>query len=236
MNAAKHGEGITLRRAALVTGVGLLIMVFAAPFSEYFVHGKLVVPDNIEETVQNILANRGLFLAGISAYMITFICDVVVAWALYFLLRPTNRSMSLLAAWFRLVYTTMAFVALLKLVTVLRLLNTPDYRTAFGTDQLHAQVKLLLGSFRYEWSTSLMLFGIHLGLVGYLVYRSGYIPRVLGILLAIAGLGWLVYEVGPYLAPTADFRFIMITFFGEVVFMLWLLVRGRRIKEPIPQA
>lgn len=225
-------QGITLGQAALIAGLGLLIMTFAAPFAEFFVYAKLIVPDNIEQTAQNISANGGLFLAGIFAYLITFICDLVVAWALYFLLRPTNQSLSLLTAWFRLVYTAIALFALLKLVTVFRLLNTLDYLVVFGSDQLHAQVKLLLDSFRYEWNTSLILFGIHLCLLAYLVYRSGYIPRILGVLLAIAGAGWLIYEVGPYLFPSANLGFLFITFLGEVVFMLWLLVRGWKIPEP----
>ena len=121
---------------------------------------------------------------------------------------------------------------MLKLVTVFRLLKTPDYETVFGSDQLHAQVKLLLDSFRYEWSTGLVIFGIHLGLLGYLVYRSGYIPKIFGILLGIAGLGWLIYELSPYLAPETDLGFLMITFSGELIFMLWLLVKGWRIQEP----
>jgi hypothetical protein len=137
----------------------------------------------------------------------------------------------LLTAWFRLVYTVIALCSLLKLATAFRILNTPDYLTVVGSDQLHAQVQLLLKSFRYEWSMGLVLFGIHIGLLGYLVYRSGYIPRILGILLAIAGLGYLIYYLGPYLYPTADVGFIMITFFGELIFMLWLLVRGWKIRE-----
>lgn len=232
MHPTHRDQGMTLRQAALVAGLGLLTMAIAAPFAEFIVYKKLVIPGDIEETVRNILAKRGLFLAGLFAYLITFICDVLVAWALYVLLAPTNRSVSLLTAWFRLVYTAIALFAMLKLVTVFRLLHTPDYLTLFGSDQLHAQVRLLLDSFRYEWSMGLVFFGIHLGLLGSLVYRSGYIPRILGILLAIAGLGWLIYELNPYLFPNADLGFIMITFFGELIFMLWLLVRGWTLQEP----
>ena len=94
-----------MRQAALIAGFGLLIMGFAAPFAEFFVYPKLVIPGKIEETAQNIVANQGLFLGGMFAYLITFICDVLVAWALYVLLIPVNRSLSLLTAWFRLVYT-----------------------------------------------------------------------------------------------------------------------------------
>ena len=228
-NSLIHDQGLTLRQAALVAGFGLLIMVVAAPFAEFFVYAKLVVSGEIEKTVQNIQANGGLLVAGIFAFLITFILDVIVAWALYVLLAPVNRSLSLLTAWFRLVYTAIALVGLLKLVTVYRMLNAPDYLILFGSDQLHAQVKLLLGSFRYDWSMGLILFGIHLVLLAYLVYRSGYIPRILGILLAIAGVGWVIHELGPYLFPDADLGFLFITFFGELIFMAWLLIRGWKI-------
>ncbi|MDH3646016.1 MAG: DUF4386 domain-containing protein [Gammaproteobacteria bacterium] len=233
VNPAVHDLGISLRQAALVAGLGLLIMTIAAPFAEFFVYKKIVVPGDIVQTTQNIAANHGLVLAAIFAYLAVFICDLIVAWALYFLLVPVNRALSLLTAWFRLVYTAIGFVALLKLVTVFRISNTADYVAVFGSDQLHAHVKLLLNSFRYEWNIGLILFAIHLGLLGYLVYRSGYIPRILGILLTIAGLGWLIYVLSPYLYPNADVGFIMITFVGEIIFMLWLLARGWKIQEPI---
>jgi hypothetical protein len=75
-----------------------------------------------------------------------------------------------------------------------------------------------------------MLFGIHLGLLGYLVYRSGYIPRIVGVLLAISGAGYLIYYSSPYLLPNAELGFIMITFAAEPIFMIWLLVRGWKIR------
>lgn len=225
-------QEITLRQAALVAGIGILIMAVTAPFAEFLVYGKLVVAGNIDETVRGFLANEGLVLAGILAYLATFICDVLVAWALYVLLAPVNRSLSLLTAWFRLIYTAIALVALLKLVTVYRMLNTPAYLAVFGSDTLHAEISLLLNAFRYEWHIGLVLFGIHLGLLGYLVWRSGYIPKILGILLIIAGVGWLAYCLSPYLYPDTDVGFLMITFSGELVFMLWLLIRGWKIRQP----
>jgi hypothetical protein len=157
---------------------------------------------------------------------------VVIAWALYVLLAPVNRALSLLTAWFRLVYTVIALFGLLNLVTVFRLLHTPDYLTIFGAQQLHAQVQLLLNSSRYDWSMSLVIFGIHLGLLGYLIYRSRYIPKILGILLVIVGTGWVINSLRPYLYPNADLGFIPIAGFGELIFPLWLLIRGWRIKEP----
>jgi hypothetical protein len=165
-------------------------------------------------------------------YLITFLEDVVIAWALYFLLAPVNRSVSLLTAWFRLMYTAVALFAVLNLATVYRVLTTPDYLTAFGSGPLHAQVMLLLHSFRYDWSLSLVIFGIHLILLGCLIFRSGYIPRIIGILLVIDGLGWEIDSLQVYLFPNAHLGFISITFFGELVLMLWLLIRGWKVQEP----
>lgn len=220
----------SLRNAALIAGFGLLIMVIAAPFAELFVYPKLVVPGNAAETVKNIIENKSLFISGIFGYLITFILDVVVAWALYVLLRPVNENLSLLTAWFRLIYTVIALVALLNLVTVFRLLNTSDYSTVFQPGQLNAQVMVSLKTFRYHWYFGLLFFAIHLALLGYLVFKSKYIPRILGILLIITALGYLLSNLKPYLFPSVNLDFAMYTFYGELVFMLWLLIRGSRIK------
>ena len=230
MNPANHGEGITLRQAALIAGFAYLLG--PVTYAEFSIWPKLVVAGNIEQTVQNIVAHHGLLVAAILCYLVEFIEDVVIAWALYVLLVPVNRSLSLLTAWFRLMYTAIALFGLLKLVTVFHLLTTPDYLTLFGAGQLHAQVKLLLDSYRDDWSMGLVLFGIHLALLGCLIYRSGYIPKILGILLVINGLGWITDSLQPYVFPNAHLGFIFVTFFGELFLMLWLLIRGWKIQEP----
>ncbi len=221
---------MSLRQAALVAGFAYLLDPDS--YAEYSLYPKLVIPGNIEQTVQNIAAHGHIFVAIIFCYLICFIGDVVIAWALYILLAPVNRAVSLLAAWFQLVYAAIALSGLMNLVTVYRLLNTPDYLTAFGSAQLHAQVMLLLHTFRYDWSMSLVLFGIHLVLLGCLICRSGYIPWILGVILVINGLGWVIDSLSPYLFPNAHLGFISITFVGELFFMLWLLIRGWKIQEP----
>jgi Domain of unknown function (DUF4386) len=223
-------EGITLRQAALIAGFGYLVM--PVTYAEFSINPKLIIPGNIEQTVQNIGAHRGLFAAAILSYLITLISDLVIVWALYFLLLPVNRSLSLLTAWFRLLYTAIALFGLLNLVIAFRLVHTPDYLTLFGTGPLHAQVKLLLDSFRYDWSMGLVLFGFHLVLLGYLIFRSGYIPKIIGILLVIDGFGWLIDCKRPYLYPNIHLEFIFITFLGELILMLWLLIRRWNIQEP----
>lgn len=233
MNSASHGEGITLRQAALIAGFAYLLSPVTT--AEFSIMPKLVIAGNIDQTIQNIVVHERLFAVAILFYLITFIEDVVIAWALYVLLTPVNRAMSLLTAWFRLVYTAVVFYALLQLVNLYRLVRTPDYLTLFGPGPMRAQVKFLLDSFRSDWSFSLVIFGIHLVLLGYLIYRSGYIPRILGILLVIDGLGWVIDSLSPFLYPNAHLRrFLFITFLGELFFMLWLLIRGWKIQEPTP--
>jgi uncharacterized protein DUF4386 len=108
-----------LRQAALVAGFAYLLNPVS--FAEFSLYPKLVIPDDLQLTVQNIVTHRGLFLAAIFCYLINFIGDVVIAWALYVLLAPVNRAVSLLTAWFQLIYTAMALVGVLNLVTVFRL-------------------------------------------------------------------------------------------------------------------
>ena len=227
-NPVVDGDGMSLRVAALVAGFAYLLNPVS--YAEYSIYPKLVIPGHIEQTVQNIGAHGGLFAGPILCYLTSFIGDVVLAWSLYVLLAPVNRALSLLAAWFQLVYAGVAIVAVVNLVTVYHMVGTPDYLRAFGSGPLDAQVSLSLHSFRYGWQIALVVFGIHLMLLGYLIVRSNYIPLILGILLIINGLGWMLDSLGPYLLPNADLGFVFVTFFGEIFFMLWLLIRGWKIQ------
>jgi hypothetical protein len=226
-----HANRSSLATAALLAGLGLLIMVIAAPFAEIYVLPKLVISGNAMATTENIIQNKVLFTSAIFAYLITFICDLLVAWALYILLKPVHDHLSLLTALFRVVYTVIALVALLNLVTVLRSLNTFDTMSVAQPEQFYAQVMLPINTFRSNWYFGLIFFGIHLGLLGYLVIRSKYIPGILGVLLILAGSGYLLTSLKPFLFPTISLDFAAYTFYGELIFMLWLLIKGPRIKE-----
>lgn len=222
---------ISLGSVALLAGLSLLVMVVAAPFAELYVFPKLIVRDNWEETTKNIIANKSLFRTGTLCYLITFICDLLVTWALYILLKPVSTSLSLLTAWCRLVYTVIALVAFTNLVTILKLLNTTDNITAIEPEKFFAQVQFSITAFKNGWYFGILFFGIHLGLLGFLVFKSGYIPKLLGVLLTISGLGYLANGLKPFLFPNTNIDFAVYTFYGELIFMLWLLIRGYRIKE-----
>lgn len=223
-------QGLTLRQAALTAGFAYLLNPVA--YAEFSIYPKLVVPGNVEQTVANIASHHGLFLAAMFSYFINFIGDIIIAWALYILLAPVNQALSLLGSVFQLVYAAVALAGTFNLATVYRMLTTPEYLNTFGAAQLHAQVNLLLHIFRYDYSFGIVIFAIHLLIVGYLIVRSSYMPSWLGIILIVDGLGWIVNNLRPYLYPAANVDFVSITFYGEIVFMLWLLIRGWKIEEP----
>lgn len=226
---------MTVRTSALIAGISLLIMVISAPFAELYVYPKIVIPNNAAQTVINIAANKMLFVACIFSYLATFILDIVIAWALFILLKPVHKDLSLLAACFRFAYAILVLVALLNLVSAFRLVTNTGYQNIFDSTQLKIQVMFLVNAFKDEWHFGLILFGIHLCLLGYLIIRAAYIPSVIGILIIITGVGYILTDIRPYWFPDVNVDFAKYTFYGELIFMLWLLIKGWRINEPALQ-
>ena len=220
---------ISQRQAALIAGFGLLIMTIFYVFADFFVFQKLIVPGDAATTANNIIASEMLFRTGIGCILIVLICDVVVAWALYIILKQVNKNLSLLTAWLRLVYAVMLGIAILNFVVVLILLSGADYLAVFETDQLHAQVLLFLNAFYDVWALGLIVFGFHLAALGYLAFKSDYIPKILGILLMAAGLGYLIDYFGSLLFPNSDVAISMVLGWGELIFMFWLLFKGGKM-------
>lgn len=226
--------GVSLRRAAIVTALAYLLNPVS--YAEFALYPKLVVAGNVAQTIHNIDAHGSMFGTAILCYLVNFIEDVVIAWGLYVLLAPVNQALSLLTAWFRLVYTGVGIVAVLQAATAFRLITFAHGTSAIDSTQLQAQVQLLLASFRYGWAFSLIVFGVHLALAGYLIYRSGYMPKILGVLIGLMGIGWIVYELRPYLYPEANVGWIPLAGFVELLLPLWLLIMGCRIKAPGTEA
>jgi hypothetical protein len=223
-------QHLPFNKAALIAGIGLLIMVFVAPVAEMYLYPKIIASFNPAETIANFQANKPQFRILLLFYLITFICDIIVAWALYLLLIHVNKSLSLFTAWLRLGYSIMALIAAFYLAKVYRIIDNPKYLEVLGTDALEAQVQFALADSRILWAFGFFLFAPHLIMLGYLLYKSKYIPKIFGILLVLNGLGYLIYESSPYLFPDANLNILMITFFGEIILMGWLLIKGRNVR------
>ena len=225
-------SSISLKQAALVSGIGLLVMVFTAPISQMYLLPKLVDYGDAVQTLDNIISEKGLFSLAIILYVITFIADVVVAWGLYYFFKPHNQGLSLLAAWFRLIYTAMALSGLFNLLKVIQLIPKVDLVSAADKAELAEHAMLFIRSFGSEWGIALLFFGICLGLLGYLAIKASYVPKWVGVFLLIAGAGYFIDSIKPYFFPTNDTSILFVTFFGELVFMFWLLIRGWKVKLP----
>lgn len=219
----------SMRVPALVAGVGLLLMTVLAPFANFGAMEGLVTEGNATKTAQDILASEGSFRLAIVALVLVAILDVVVAWALLEFFKPVHKGISTLAAWFRVAYAAVFVVAISQLVGALDLLGNDGYLKTFSTDQLHTEALLKIGAFHDIWNLGLVIFGVHLLLIGYLAYKSGYVPKPVGVLLVIAGLGYLVDSFGALLVSDYSLLVAAFTGFGEAVLMLWLLVKGRNV-------
>lgn len=219
----------SLRLASVIGGVGLLCMAGLAVFGNLFVLEALVTPGDAAATATAIQDHALTFRVGVASLLAVAVLDVVVAWALYTVFEPVNRRLSQLAMLFRVVYAGVFVVAIGELVGVIGMLTDADASSAQTTDQLHAQTMLGINAFNDIWNAALLLFAVHLLLLGYLAYRAEYVPAILGILLAIAGLGYAIDSLGTVLVAEYSFDVAIVTFVGEIVLIGWLLLRGRRV-------
>lgn len=222
------GHGWTARTASLTAGVSLLLMAALAGVGVFAAVGGLVTPGDATQTLADIRAADGLFRLGIASLIGVVALDVVVAWALHRVFRPVHPGASRLAAVFRLVYSGVFLVAIAELLGVLRLLEPEPRLEALSPDLIQTEVMLRIDTFHDIWATGLVLFGLHLLIIGYLAYRAVVLPRFLGILVAIAGLGYVFDSLAGILAFDVP-EVSTITFPGEVLLALWLLTRSRRV-------
>ena len=144
---------------------------------------KIIVQGDAAATANNIMSSGLLFRLGIAGWIIVLICDAVVAWALYLFLKPVNGGLALLAAWLRLLYVATFAAGLLNLFAVLGLLGSADNVAAIESVQLHAQIMPFLAAYDSAVHVSFVPFGLHILVTGYLIFKSGNMPRILGILL-----------------------------------------------------
>jgi len=231
MDAIKNQNAeISIRNSAIIAGIGLLLMAIIAPIANFAIIQKLIDDSDATTTVGNIVASNGLFRIGISLFLIVALLDIIVAWALYVFLKPINRQLSLLTAWLRIVYATILIAVLVYLLNVLALLSGADYLSGFTTAQLNTQVMIFLNMFTRGWEFSLIVFGFHLLLLGYLILKAGYMRKILGSLVILAALGYLIDGFGRLLLTDYSISIGMFTFVGEVIFIFWLLISGRKVE------
>jgi Domain of unknown function (DUF4386) len=220
----------SIQRTARIAGLLYLILSALSAFGLVYVPSVLIEPGDAATTVSNIVENEWLFRLGIVSNLLAFTVNIFVVVFLYKLLKPVNEGMASLMVILILIGLAIAMLNELNQVAVL-LLSSADYLTAFTADQLQALVPLFLDLYEHGFLISHMFFGLWLFPMGYLIFKSGFLPRFLGVLLVIAGLGYLVDFVLFFLFPDVGVSVSNFTFVGEVLLLLWLLIKGVNVEQ-----
>ncbi len=213
-------------------GILYLSIIVCGLFTEFFVRSNLVVSGDATATASNIMANQGLFRIGFVSDLAMILCDLALALVLYVLLKPVSHGLALGAAFTRLAMDATLGINLLNHFQALLLLSGANYLMAFNTEQLYALVSLSLDVHSVGYAIGLTFFAFHCLILAYLLYKSEYFPKTLGVLLGLAFVSYLVDSLAKFLVPgydTANFPLLMLpALVAEVSFCLWLLVKGTR--------
>jgi hypothetical protein len=216
-------------------GVLYLVIIVLGAFAEGFVTNKLVVPGDAATTAHNIMASPVLWRLTVAGDLIVALCAVPLLWIEYLLLRPVSKHLVLLAVLFNLVSLAIETISKLFLLVVVPTLGNVDYLKAFEPQQLQILANLALKSHDIAFNIALIFFGCTCLVNGYLIFRSGYLPKLIGILMQLAGLSYLTACSAALFAPTfADLiipAILVLPLIGESSFCLWLLVKGANIAK-----
>jgi hypothetical protein len=231
----RRAAEVSPRIKARMAGVFYVLTGATAIFNMFFVLGRLVVHGDAVATATNILAHEPLSWLGVTAALLNVAVQIVLATLFYDLFKVVNRSLSLLAALFLLMQcAVLAFASLFQLAPLV-VLGGGGYLSVFQLKQLQAQALLFLDLNAQAFDISLVFFGFFCVLIGYLIFRSTFMPRIIGVLMALAGLGYLTF-LSPPLATTLSPFNLAPAALGEPSLFLWLLVVGVNVNRWKEQA
>jgi hypothetical protein len=221
MNFTEHP-----RLLARIAGAFYLIITACALFAYLHVfYGQLIVRGDMAQTATNILAHERLYRSGLAAAVIVVVCNLPMGFILSELLKVVNPRLSQLALIFITASATIEAVNLFHYIEPLFTLNTSEYRSAFQTSELQALARGPIRMFDYAFSVSLTFFGVFCALIGCLICRSKFFPRVLGLMMVVAGVTYWINSFRLFLALPIPY-IPWVTLIAENSLALWLLVVG----------
>ena len=212
-----------------------LIIIVAGALGELFIRNKIIVSGDAAATAQNITASPLLWRIGITGDLLMHVFDLLLAIVYYFLLKRVSKTLAMLSVLFGLIQTAVLVANKLNLMIPLFFLGNEDYLKAFDPQQLQALSYLSVKAHGYGFGIGQIFFGFECLIDGYLIIKSGFLPRILGILILIVGLGYLTNSFALILSPQiADMIFpllIIPIFIGELSMCLWLLFKGVKLTK-----
>jgi hypothetical protein len=227
-------KDISPKKTAKLSGLLYLMNIITGLFTEIFVRSNIIVWDDATATAQNIIASQLLFRAGIISDLLMTTSFLLMGLTFYILLKQVNKNVALAMLVFNIIGVAILALNLLNQFAPLIILSGADFLKVFSADQLDALVMLFLNLHKYGYIIAGISWSAYLLPLGYLVYKSGYFPKFLGILLMIAplyGLSDLFIQImfPKYLVIT--YPFIAIAIVAEFSFAFWLLFKGAKIPE-----
>jgi uncharacterized membrane protein len=228
---------LTQQKAVTILRILYPIWAVVGIFSIMYVPATLIVAEDATTTANNILDNELLFRMGIVGSLITQLIFILVVLVLFKLFKQVNENHASLMVIFALVSVPIAMLNTLNRVAALLLLNGADYLQVFGADQLHAQMMLFLNLNEQGVFIASIFWGLWLFPLGYLIYKSGYFPRILGVLVIMAGFGYLIDFFTHFLLPNYETigPVLEVMTVGETIFMAWVLLKGAKIPKINPE-
>lgn len=224
-------RALPVQTYARAAGVLLLLSLIAGGFGEAYVPAKLIVSSDATATAQNIKTFQSLFRMGFAGYLIEAVCDIALSLILYVLLRPVRKNIALLAAFFGLVGTAVFATSELFYLAPSLILGGGDYLKTFAPGQLDTLALLSFKLFTYGSAMFTVFYGVAWVLRGYLMFRSAYLPKFLGILMALGGLAFIVRNFLLTLAPSyAPSILLLLMLPGGLALPVWLLVKGVNVR------
>ena len=218
------------RVLARLTGLFALLEALTSGFGQVIIPRMLIVSGNVAATAANILAHEALFRLSILAAFLGVACHIVWTYLVYELLKPVNRNVALVAVFFSLVAIALQSFSGTLQAAPLVALQGGSALAAFNAEQLKTLAFVFLNFNARVFDAYLVFFGFWCVLTGYLIFKSTFMPRILGLLEALAGLCWLTFIWPPfahYVSPSNQ----ILAGLGEVALMLWLLVRGLNVER-----
>lgn len=223
------------RSIARIGGVLYLVVIVIGALGEAVVRSSIVVSGDAAATAANLRSMERLWRLGVAGEVVLLMCATALAMVFYVLLRPVSRDLALLAAFFNLMCIAIEAAAAGSLAAALFPLSGASYLSALAPEQIQAMAMLAIRSHTVGFGIALIFFGVACVLLGYLIYRSSYMPKIIGALMALAGICYLVNSFALLLSPPFANRLfpliLLPSLVAELSFALWLLLKGVNAQE-----